>query len=41
MASERLLGVGEPLIQRERETGISAEKCLNMIKSLGCNAYRS
>ena len=38
---ERFFGVGEPLIQRENDQGIRAEKYLDLVKGLGCNAYRS
>ena len=38
---ERFFGVGEPLIQRENDQGICAEKYLDLVKGLGCNAYRS
>ncbi len=38
---ERLFGVGEPLVQRENDQGIKAEKGMDVIKALGCNAYRS
>ena len=41
MKKERLFGVGEPLIQRENDQGIRAEKCLDLIRGMGCNAYRS
>ena len=37
----RFFGVGEPLIQRERDQGIRAEAYLELVKGLGCNAYRS
>ena len=39
--SPRFFGVGEPLIQRERDQGIDAAACLDLIKGLGCSAYRS
>ena len=39
--SPRFFGVGEPLIQRERDQGIDAAACLDLIKGLGCTAYRS
>ena len=38
---DRFFGVGEPLIQRERDQGICAEAYLDLVKGLGCNAYRS
>lgn len=34
-------GVGEPLVYREIEDGISAEKYLDLISGMGCRAYRS
>lgn len=37
----RFYGVGEPLIQRERDQGIDAAAYLELVKALGCNAYRS
>lgn len=41
MAHERFYGVGEPLIQREEDTKIPAAAYLDLIKGMGCNAYRS
>ncbi len=41
MFGKRFFGVGEPLIQREREQGIPADACLDLVAGLGCNAYRS
>ena len=41
MSSNRFFGVGEPLIQRQRDHGINAVKALDLIKALGCNAYRN
>ncbi|MDO5336750.1 MAG: hypothetical protein Q4E89_04715 [Eubacteriales bacterium] len=41
MLSERFYGIGEPLIQREQDTGVSAEEYLNLVKAVGCTAYRS
>ena len=41
MKSERFFGVGEPLIQREGDTGVPAAAYLDLIKGMGCNAYRS
>ena len=38
---ERFYGVGEPLIQRERDQGIDAAAYLDLVKGLGCSAYRS
>ena len=37
----RFYGVGEPLIQRERDQGIDAAAALDLVAGLGCNAYRS
>ena len=37
----RFFGVGEPLIQRQRDQGIDSAACMDLIKGLGCNAYRS
>ena len=41
MTSNRLYGVGEPLIQRQRDHGINSLKSLELIRALGCSAYRS
>jgi len=41
MAKSRLFGVGEPLIQRERDQGIPAADYLDLVAGLGCTAYRS
>ena len=41
MLSERFYGVGEPLIQREGDTGVPAAAYLELVKGLGCNACRS
>ena len=41
MSKERLYGVGEPLIYREETTGIPAGDYLELVKGLGCTAYRS
>ena len=41
MFSERFYGVGEPLIQRERDTKVAAEAYLDLVKAMGCSAYRS
>lgn len=41
MAKERFYGVGEPLVQRERDDGIPAQAYLDLVKGMGCNAYRS
>ena len=38
---ERFYGVGEPLIQRQRDQGIDAPAYLDLVKGLGCNAYRA
>ena len=37
----RFFGIGEPLIQRQHDQGINAPEYLQLIKALGCNAYRS
>ena len=41
MLSERFYGMGEPLIQRERDTGVMAAEYLDLVKAVGCTAYRS
>ena len=41
MASERFFGMGEPLIQRESDTGVMAAEYLDLVKAVGCTAYRS
>ena len=41
MEKSRFYGVGEPLVQRERGQGIRAERYVDLIAGLGCNAYRS
>ncbi len=41
MKKERLFGVGEPLVQRERDQGVAAADYLDLIAGLGCTAYRS
>lgn len=41
MLSERFYGIGEPLIQREQDTGVMAPEYLDLVKALGCTAYRS
>ncbi len=38
---ERLYGVGEPLIQRENDQGIPADQALELVRGIGCNAFRS
>ena len=39
--SPRFYGVGEPLIQRQHDQGIDAPAYLDLVKGLGCNAYRA
>lgn len=41
MKNDRLFGVGEPLIQRERDQGIPADAYVDLISGMGCRAYRS
>ena len=41
MEKDRFFGVGEPLIQRQRDQGIPADRYLDLVKGLGCTAYRS
>lgn len=41
MAHERFYGVGEPLVQREEDTKSHAWAYLDLIRGIGCNAYRS
>jgi len=41
MLSERFYGIGEPLIQREQDTGVNAAEYLDLVSALGCRAYRS
>lgn len=41
MRSKRFYGMGEPLIQREGDTGVMAAEYLDLVKALGCGAYRS
>ena len=41
MEKDRLFGIGEPLIQRERDQGIPAAEYMDLIAGLGCRAYRS
>lgn len=41
MLSKRFYGMGEPLIQREGDTGVMAAEYLELVKALGCTAYRS
>ena len=37
----RFFGVGEPLIQRQRDQGIDPAACMDLVNGLGCTAYRS
>lgn len=41
MEQNYFYGIGEPLVQRERDQGIPAEKYVDLIAGLGCTAYRS
>lgn len=41
MSRDRFFGVGEPLIQRQRDQGIDAAAYLDLVVGLGCTAYRS
>ena len=41
MYGERFFGAGEPLVQRERDCGIRADACLDLVRGMGCNAFRS
>ena len=41
MEKDRFFGVGEPLIQRQRDQGIDAATYLDLVAGLGCTAYRS
>lgn len=41
MKNDRLFGVGEPLVQRERDQGIPADAYVDLISGMGCRAYRS
>ena len=41
MKKDRLFGIGEPLVQRERDQGVPAAEYLDLIAGLGCTAYRS
>ena len=38
---DRFFGVGEPLIQRERDQGIDAAAYLDLVAALGCTAFRN
>ena len=38
---DRFYGVGEPLIERQNYQGIDAPAYLDLVKGLGCKAYRS
>ncbi len=35
---ERFYGIGEPLIQRQKDQGIDAAAYLDLVKGLGCSA---
>lgn len=41
MVKQYFYGVGEPLIQREIDDGISADKYLDLVAGMGCRAFRS
>ena len=41
MKKDRLFGIGEPLVQRERDQGIPAGDYLDLVAGLGCRALRS
>jgi len=41
MEKNRFFGVGEPLIQRQRDQGIDAAAYLALVAGLGCTAFRS
>ena len=41
MEKRRFYGIGEPLVQRERDQGIPADQYVDLIAGLGCNAYRA
>lgn len=41
MEKSRFYGIGEPLVQRERDQGIPADRYVDLIAGLGCNAYRA
>ena len=41
MEREFFYGVGEPLVQRQRDHGIPAAACLDLADGLGCKAYRA
>ncbi|MBR0313421.1 MAG: hypothetical protein IJQ98_13615 [Oscillospiraceae bacterium] len=41
MEKSRFYGIGEPLVQRERDQGIPADQYVDLIAGLGCNAYRA
>lgn len=41
MAADRFFGIGEPLIQREQDTGVPADAYMDLVDALGCKAYRS
>ena len=38
MEKDRFFGVGEPLIQRQRDQGIDAAATLDLVAGLGCTA---
>jgi hypothetical protein len=38
---DRFYGVGEPLIERQGYQNIDAPAYLDLVKGLGCTAYRS
>ena len=38
---KRFFGVGEPLIQRQHDQGIDAPAYLDLVKGLGCSAFRN
>ena len=39
--NNRFFGVGEPLIERQNSQGIDAPAYLELVKGLGCTAFRS
>ena len=41
ISSNVFYGIGEPLMQREEGTHVPAEAYLDLVKALGCGAYRS
>lgn len=38
---DRFYGIGEPLVEREKDTGVPAERYLDLVEGLGCTALRS